>query len=300
MSNPDDHDEYVMEAFDYYYADYFAEAEEKFRIAIKHNPENALAWQGYHRALASQGKNTEARSAIQRSLDLNENDAISWFTLAMFLDERKIDTPIAISAYHRGLKLDPSEASIWRNLSVLYARVGDLENSERVIRTALEMWPRSPECLEILEWNLKLQNRIDEATTVKEKIATINAEEKRQQDELDHEIDETIREIMGYEPDDFDDDEDEEIPEPAELNYITKMYEEGLEEEQKDESDPRPLTPNPPHKTDISGFYGEDSDGEEFGLDLFGDDDEESSKDTSESEDEDDGMDGLDDLFFSE
>lgn len=69
MSNPDDHNEFTMEAYDYFYADYFAEAEEKFRTAIAHSSTNAVAWMGYHRTLAKLGKDADARSAIQRSLD---------------------------------------------------------------------------------------------------------------------------------------------------------------------------------------------------------------------------------------
>jgi len=295
MSNPDDHDEYVMEAFDYYYADYFTEAEQKFGVAIAHKVGNALAWKGYHMSLAKQGKNTEARSAIQQSLELNPKDPETWFRLAAFLDDRDVETSTAIDAYLQGLKLDPSQGRMWRNLSILYKKSGNLAKSEEVIRHALGIWPGDRACLKVLEWNLRYQSRMSEADEVKKQIEASEAESKRRQEELDREIAQQIKETLGFDIDDYDDDEDEEIPEPYELDYITKIYDEGLPKEEKKEPDDGPLVPNPPLKTDISGLFDEGPDVGEIEGSLFGDDDD--SKDTSDSEEEEDGMEGLDKLF---
>ncbi|MFW9843515.1 MAG: tetratricopeptide repeat protein [Candidatus Thorarchaeota archaeon] len=300
MSNPDDHDEYVMEAFDYYYADYFADAEEKFRIAIAHNPSNALAFRGYHMSLAKQGKDTEARSAMQRSLELNPNDPESWFTLAAYLDDREVETSTAINAYLQGLKLDPAQGKMWRNLSILYKKSGDLDKSEEVIRHALGIWPDDRACLKVLEWNLRHQGRASEADAVNRQIKALEVESKRRQEELDREIAHQIKETLGVDIEDYDDEEDDGVSERdvTELDYITKIYEEGLPEEDTT-SDDDPLVPNPPLKNDISGLFDEDDDVDDLTESLFGDDEDESDE-TSESEDEDDGMDALGALFYGD
>jgi hypothetical protein len=130
-------------------------------------------------------------------------------------------------------------------------------------------------------------------------ITANESESKRRQEEFDRQIAETIKEATGLDVDDLDDDDDEEIPEPYELDYITKIYEEGIEEEKKN-LDEGPLLPNPPLKTGISELFDDDPDIEDIEGSLFGDDDDEDSEDTSESEDEDDGMDVLGELFFSD
>ncbi len=260
MSNPDDYNEFTLEAFDYFYAGQFAEAEEKFRTAIAHSSTNAVAWMGYHRTLAKLGKDTDARSAIQRSLEINSNDSEAWFCLASFLDEKNLETSTALDAYHRGLELAPEEGEKWRELAILYKKSGSLPKSEEVIRGALELSPDNQLHLIILEWNLRLQGRIDEADNIKAQIETIDAEEKRRQEEFDREIDEAERDAMIINLDDCD----------------------GLPKEEKAESDDGPLIPNPPLKTNISGFFDEDV--EEFEGSLFGNVDDEDSKDTSKSD----------------
>lgn len=275
MSNPDDRNEYVMEAFDYYYADYFAEAEEKFGIAIAHNPGNAIAFRGYHMALAKQGKDTEARSAIQRSLEINPNDPESWFSLATFLDDRDSETSTALEAYHRGLELEPSEGKMWRNLAILYQKSGNSSKAEEVMRKVLEYWPDDTLHLRVLELVLQHQDRTHESEEIKARITFLEVEEKRRQEEFDRELSESVKDITGYDIDDLDDDDEEEIPEPVELDYITRMYEgESTEEEKKAEPSHNIIKKTTTKFPDISGMFDEDDDVEVFEGSLFGDDDE--------------------------
>lgn len=205
MSNPDDQDLYVMEAFDYYYADYFVEAEEKFRIAIGHKSSNAIAWRGYHMTLAKLGKIVDARSAIDRSLELNSNDHESWFCLATFLDERDLETSTALEAYHRGIELEPANGEMWRKLAILYKKAGNISKAEEVMRKVLEYWPDDILHLTVLEWVLQHQGRTNEAEEIKARIEYLEAESKRREDELDREISESVKDIMGFDVDDYDD-----------------------------------------------------------------------------------------------
>lgn len=209
MSNLDDQDEYVMEAFDYYYADYFVDAEEKFRIAIEHKSDNAIAWRGYHMTLAKLGKDADARSAIDRSLEFNSNDHESWFCLATFLDERDLDTSTALQAYHRGLEIEPAEGKMWRNLAILYQKSGNPSKAEEVMRKVLEYWPDDTLHLRVLEWVLQQQGRTRESDEIKARIVTLEAASKQRQEDLDREISESVKNIMGFDVDDFDYDDDE-------------------------------------------------------------------------------------------
>ena len=273
MSNPEDNNLFTLEAFDYYYGEQYSEAEEKFRIAIADNSNNAVAWKGYHMALAKVGKDSDARSAIRRSLDINPKDPESWFCLATFLDERNLDTSTALDAYRRGLALKPSDGEMWRNLAILHKKTGNLTKAEEVMREVLGYWPEDTSHLRVLEWILQHQGRTDEAEEINVRIKTLEAEEKRRHEEFDSKVSETVREIMGFDIDDYDD--EDEAPEPYELDRITKIYEEGLEEEEESEpEDDGPLIPNPSNPNIFGMDEDEFESTEELKGSLFGDDDE--------------------------
>jgi len=272
MSNPEDHNLFTLEAFDYYYAEQYSDAEEKFRIAIADNSNNAVAWKGYYMALVKVGKDSDARNAIQRSLDLNPKDPESWFCLATFLDERDLETSTALDAYHRGLALAPAEGEMWRNLAILYKKSGNLTKAEAVMREVLEYWPDDTLHLRVLEWVLQHQGRTYEVAEINARIRTIEADERQHKVEFDREVSDTVREIMGF---DIDDDNDEEIPESEEMDYITRMYEEEFAVEEKKESPSqnviKKVTIESPKVSDMSD---DDEDIEIFEGSLFGDDDE--------------------------
>ena len=167
------------------------------------------------------------------------------------------------------------------------------------MRNVLEYWPEDVLYLRVLEWILQQQNRTHESEEIKARIEFLEAEEKRRQEEFDRELSESVKDIMGYDIDDFDD--DEEIPEPAELDYITRMYEgESTGEEEKVETSQNIIKKATTKFPDISEMFEEDDDVEDIEGSLFGDDDDSESTSVPEEEEEDEGLDALGELFYSD
>lgn len=88
----------------------------------------------------SAGDFVEARTALERSLMLKGDWALSHYELG-YVCEQQADWAAAVEAYGRALALDPAHLSAGLNLGVLLLRARKMEEAERVLQAVTEHYP---------------------------------------------------------------------------------------------------------------------------------------------------------------
>jgi tetratricopeptide (TPR) repeat protein len=142
----------------------FAEAENAARRAVQLQPKNAVAWDRLGVALQSRGLfNTETENAYRRAVELDPEFAVAYAHLARVLrrtDKRDEAAPL----YDRAIALakDPSTLNL---IAESLQAEQQWDNSEPVLKRALELDARNPTSLFLLGRMLLVMKRYDEAET---------------------------------------------------------------------------------------------------------------------------------------
>lgn len=272
MNGPEEIDAIIEEAFDYFYQERYRDSVNRFDTAINRDPMNTQAWKGYHLALDALGAKEAAEFAILRTIELAPEDEEVWYYLTSFFEKLDNWGSEAFTAYTKAVERAPENDDLWRTLAIRYKRRGDLEKAEQVMRRALEISPTNVYHFTVLEAILRSQGRIQEADSYKEKVDDFETFLKRSEQELDAELRETFGDSMIDSLD--DDDYDYTEADATELDEITRLYEEGFDED-VEETQPSRTGVNEIKKPGISQLFETDDDDDDeddlAGLEpLFG------------------------------
>jgi len=131
----------------------------------------------------------EARRAIAEALVLttsNPGSSAAWKTLGNAYYDA--DQPqLAIEAYTRALKLDPSDPDVLNDLGAMYRQIGDFERAVANFEQALALAPTNLESLYNLAYVYAFDlNRIDKALTVWHRYVQLDS------------VSETGKQVQGF------------------------------------------------------------------------------------------------------
>lgn len=100
-----------------------------------------MAYQSLGRLLLSQGRNAEARDALQRAVDANPGAGESWVALGNLLADSG-STAEAMDVYRKGVAGAPGFAPLRYNLGLVLEASGDLQGATAEYRAAVAADPR--------------------------------------------------------------------------------------------------------------------------------------------------------------
>ena len=93
-------------------------------------------------ALLHDGDVTGAMEHITKAIDLRPMQALAFVNLAVTV--MQTDPKFGVELYRRALKVDPNNAATRVNLADAYARMGELNQAELLVREAIEISPNDP------------------------------------------------------------------------------------------------------------------------------------------------------------
>ena len=139
-----------------------AEAETAARRAVQIQPKNAVAWDRLGVALQMRGiYNEETEQSYRRAIEIDPEFAVAYAHLARVV--RKLGKPAeAPQLYERAIAL-AKDAPTLNLISESLQSEQQWDNSEPVLRKALELDPRNPTSLYLLGRMLVVRKRYDEA-----------------------------------------------------------------------------------------------------------------------------------------
>ena len=111
--------------------DLMADCYDSFRLALEAG------------AKARHGDVVTAKAWLERAITVSPHDVSAHFQLAGFLLEQR-DADGAATHYRRCTELDPQFADGWAQLSALFARMGNVTESQRLLDEGLKHCPDSP------------------------------------------------------------------------------------------------------------------------------------------------------------
>ena len=123
----------------------YLEAEEYFRLAIKHYPSEAKNHINYSALLIETGRAEKALFFLNkaRSLTMTHNERGQWFNntgMAYFKLGKNVE---ALKSFRKAIVFYPNEQQFWANLGATYGYLRDYENSVLVLKKGLEIDPDS-------------------------------------------------------------------------------------------------------------------------------------------------------------
>ncbi|MEO3405803.1 tetratricopeptide repeat protein [Mucilaginibacter sp. CAU 1740] len=119
----------------------YDEAIEKYKEAIKLNPEYANAYYEIGYTLFSSGKEKDAIPYLEKVLVLNPNAGGAYDMLGSIYDDDK-QTAKAIEYYRKGIKLDPEYQRLYFNIAITLYREGQVAEAEGYAATAIKLDPK--------------------------------------------------------------------------------------------------------------------------------------------------------------
>jgi len=140
----------------------FADAEVFARRAVRLQPKNAVAWDRLGVALQARGLfNQETETAYRRAVELDPEFAVAYAHLARVL-KRSGRKDEAVPLYERAISLAKDPLTLNLIAESLQAEQ-QWENSEPVLKRALELDPKNPTSLFLMGRMLAVMKRFDEA-----------------------------------------------------------------------------------------------------------------------------------------
>jgi len=152
----------------------FADAESFARRAIQLQPKNAIAWDRLGVALQSRGVfNAETESSYRRAVELDPQFAVAYAHLGRVL-KREGKTDEAAPLYEKAIELAKDPATLNLIAESLQAEQ-QWQNSEPVLKRALELDARNPTSLYLMGRMLVVFKRYQEAEPYLKQATEVNA-----------------------------------------------------------------------------------------------------------------------------
>ncbi len=137
-------------------------AAEKYREALKLDPNNAKTWFNLSIALDEMHDSATERQALEKALALDAGLKLAQNQLGL-LDAAENKTADAEEHFRKAIELDPQFAAAQSNLGVLYGRLGRTKEAEDLLRKATENDARLTEAFLNLGLILAGEGRLTEA-----------------------------------------------------------------------------------------------------------------------------------------
>jgi len=125
-------------------------------------PDSAVAHLGVGLSQMAQDRPREARSSLERSVDLDDDSAVAQYALSV-VRELDGDSDGALDSAKRAYALAPKDSRIVANLGVSYMLRGEYGKAETLLRRAVLLSPRTAANHNNLGITLGLMKRYDEA-----------------------------------------------------------------------------------------------------------------------------------------
>jgi tetratricopeptide (TPR) repeat protein len=171
--NPDDLDSWIDLGNFHLLKKNFIEAEAAFRKAIELDANNAVSWFQLALTLNGKGDLAEAEAAYREVTKISPDFINAWFNLALLLSQKN-DHKGAKEAYQELLKINPEDSDAWINLGVVHETLKEIEEAIKAYRTSLNIDPSHPRSAYNLALLLQKNNELEEAETVLRKALDYN------------------------------------------------------------------------------------------------------------------------------
>ncbi len=135
---PDDMRDTAQQAADFFKAQRYDEASDKYQVIIDKYPESLYAWSNLGVVRFQQGKLNEALRALQQAVKLSPTDAFSYMNLGIVYYQLN-QYESAIDALQRALALDPNNAKAHNYLGCACSQKGWQEVAEKEFRKAIDI-----------------------------------------------------------------------------------------------------------------------------------------------------------------
>lgn len=157
--NPDDPKGYMELGNQYAEVKDYENAAAAYREALKRNPSDAGVLMNMGGVLHALGRDTEAKQALQLSLQLDPALSESWRNLGVIYADEK-EWKAALECFERAMECDPQWVEGHRYRSVALERLDRMDEAVAASKTALEAMPHSGECLKLfIHQMLRLERR---------------------------------------------------------------------------------------------------------------------------------------------
>jgi Flp pilus assembly protein TadD len=147
---------------EYYQAGRYVDAEKLSLSITQEFPKHQFAWKVLGTALKQMGKLNESLVALQKSVELNPQDAEAHNNLGITLQELgRLDE--AEASYRKAIELKPDLAEAYNNLGNTLKEQGRLDEAEVSLRQAIALKPDYAEAYNNLGVMLQELGKLDEA-----------------------------------------------------------------------------------------------------------------------------------------
>lgn len=127
------------------------EAEHWFREALNQNPQDAPSWVCLGYALKEQGRFSEARVALKKSIGVSNQGPEEFETRYLLgqISEQENDLEEAVQQFRMALELKPDFSLACKDLCKIYGQRGDLQNIHSLLENCVS---NSPACADYRIW----------------------------------------------------------------------------------------------------------------------------------------------------
>ncbi len=139
-------EKHFFEGLDCLDRDDYAQAEKHFRKAHEIVPERLSVINNLAGALVKLNRIDEARALSEKSLRIDETNALAWLNLGVCLQENR-EQERAADAFRRALALDDTLHDAWMGLGSACAELGEAAEAANAWLVLLKQFPRSAKLL---------------------------------------------------------------------------------------------------------------------------------------------------------
>jgi tetratricopeptide (TPR) repeat protein len=139
----------------------FSEAEKVFRALIERTPASGkpTAYVNLANVFGEQGKLDEAEKLFRQALELRPGDPQIWNALAWFLADHQLKLDEALTLSRRSVQATPNNPGFLDTLGWALFQRGELDESEKIFKKALELVGENPPAAEIREHLKKVSEK---------------------------------------------------------------------------------------------------------------------------------------------
>jgi tetratricopeptide (TPR) repeat protein len=120
----------------------YAEAVDKYTLALKLEPDNTYANYGIAFSLLESGKGADGIPYLEKVVKANTSLTVWAYDLLGSIYDRQHDSAKAIAAFNAGIKADPQYQLIYYNLGLVYFRDKNYAEAEKCAIQAIKLDPK--------------------------------------------------------------------------------------------------------------------------------------------------------------
>jgi protein O-GlcNAc transferase len=150
----------------------YAEAEQKYKIILLYESNNAAAWMNLGIIYYLTEKYQEAIDSLAKSLEIDPSKAAIHYSFGLVL-EKTSNYEQAIEAYRQAIALNPKNTDAYNNLGNILLQIGHIEEAENVYRQAIQENPNDFGSYQNLGNTLMVNSSWDEAIETYLKALTL-------------------------------------------------------------------------------------------------------------------------------